>query len=246
MSYNYYRSSAPSTWGTSNYRFGYPPEPLFRPQPTWGGLDYYQAHALNPDPIMYHRIREGRYDTEGVGLHEARHWHRQAYGGFGDIRSLSPRDIGHAAAYEAYRIWIHNRTISDLRSDGGERREAFIALAVAEVSHIFPTGQVYHERRKFREACETAAATASTIFHTVSPKRHSAVVFPHLICSRCSWMKTNSPAEATFLPAHSVELVLLQVMNFLTISTLSTSAQCHTDRNAIVVVALRFLSILAR
>jgi len=81
---------------------------------------------------MYHRIREGRYDTEGVGLHEARHWHRQAYGGFGDIRSLSSREIGHAAGYEAYRIWIHNQSISDLRSDFGQRREAFIALAVAE------------------------------------------------------------------------------------------------------------------
>jgi len=194
MSYNYYRSSAPSTWGTSNYRFGYPPEPLFRPQPTWGGLDYYQAHALNPDPIMYHRIREGRYDTEGVGLHEARHWHRQAYGGFGDIRSLSPRDIGHAAAYEAYRIWIHNRTISDLRSDGGERREAFIALAVAEVSHIFPTGQVYHERRKFREACETAAATASTIFHTLDEDEFSSG--SHL--SPGSFRRAGSPSSDEF------------------------------------------------
>jgi len=82
--------------------------------------------------MMYHRIREGRYDTEGVGLHEARHWHRQAYGGFGDIRTLSPREIGHAAGYEAYRIWIHNRSMSDSRSDFGQRREAFIALAVAE------------------------------------------------------------------------------------------------------------------
>lgn len=68
---SYYRSSAPSTWGTSNYRFNQPPEPHFRPQPTCepdsilthqqyspphlhdiqgGGLDYYQAHAINPDP----------------------------------------------------------------------------------------------------------------------------------------------------------------------------------------------------
>lgn len=123
--------------------------------------------------MLYNRIREGMYDTEGVGLNEARHWHRQAYGGFGDIRALSPRDMGHAAAYEAYRIWIHNRSISDLRSDPGERREAFIALAIAEVSHIFPSGQVHHERRKFREACETAAATASTIFHTLDDDLYS-------------------------------------------------------------------------
>lgn len=173
MAHNYYRSSAPSTWGTSNYRFGYPPEPLFRPQHTCefhsiptsrrrsrnthparhsrgrarllsGSLheprSVSETHGyLNPyvNPVarestLYHRIREGLYDAEGVGLHEARHWHRQAYGGFGDIRTLSPRDIGHAAAYEAYRIWIHNRTISDLRSDFGQRREAFVALAIAE------------------------------------------------------------------------------------------------------------------
>ena len=81
---------------------------------------------------MYHRVREGQYETEGVGLREARHWHRQAYGGFGDIRTLAPRDIGHAAAYEAYRIWIHNRSISEMRSDYGLRREAFIAIAIAE------------------------------------------------------------------------------------------------------------------
>ena len=82
--------------------------------------------------MLYHRIREGIYDAEGVGRNEARHWHRQAYGGFGDIRNLSPREMGHAAAYEAYRIWIHNRSISDPRSDPGQRREAFIALAIAE------------------------------------------------------------------------------------------------------------------
>lgn len=80
---------------------------------------------------MYRRIREGGYDAEGAGLNEARHWHRQAYGGFGDIRMLSPREMGHAAAYEAYRIWLHNRYIGDQR-DFGQRREAFLALAVAE------------------------------------------------------------------------------------------------------------------
>jgi hypothetical protein len=40
--------------------------------------------------------------------------------------------MGHAAAYEAYRIWIHNRSMGEARSDYGQRREAFIALAIAE------------------------------------------------------------------------------------------------------------------
>ena len=82
--------------------------------------------------MLYHRIREGRYDAEGVGLSEARHWHRMAYGGFGDVRALSSRELGNAAAYEAYRIWIHNRSLGEARSDFGQRREAFLALAVAE------------------------------------------------------------------------------------------------------------------
>lgn len=84
--------------------------------------------------MLYHRIREGIYDAEGVSLDEAKHWHRQAYGGFGDIRALAPREMGHAAAYEAYRKWIHNRSMSDPRSDHGQRREAFIGFAIAEGS----------------------------------------------------------------------------------------------------------------
>ena len=62
---------------------------------------YLNSHVnlVAHESVMYHRIREGRYDAESVRPHEARHWHRQAYGGFGEIRALSSRDIGHAAAY---------------------------------------------------------------------------------------------------------------------------------------------------
>lgn len=46
---------------------------------------------------------------------------------------MHPTDIGHAAAYEAYRTWIHNRSIYEpLSGDTHRQREGLIGLAVAE------------------------------------------------------------------------------------------------------------------
>jgi len=85
-----------------------------------------------------------------VGLHEARHWHRQAYGAVvrsprsyavpfltdsiqNGLETLSAAEIGHAAAYEAYRTWIHNRSMYEpLSSDTERQREALTGLSVAE------------------------------------------------------------------------------------------------------------------
>jgi hypothetical protein len=51
----------------------------------------------------------------------------------GDIEQMEAEEIGHAAAYEAHRIWIHNPQIYESVLAGTEqRREAFIALAIAE------------------------------------------------------------------------------------------------------------------
>ena len=70
---------------------------------------------------------------------------------------------------------------------------------------------MHHEQRKFREVCETAAATASTIFHTVSSTPCSSwSPSPDPIQSPCSWMTTGIPAEATSLPPpHPVNLAAL-------------------------------------
>ena len=115
------------------------------------------------------------------------------------------------------------------------------------VSHIFPIGQVNHERRKIRESCEYAAATASTIFHTVSPTRYcSKLAFSDLTRSHCSLVMTGIPAEATCLPAHSVDLVLPQVTNMTTICMPLTSAPCRTDRITSVVAVPRSPSTPAR
>jgi len=46
---------------------------------------------------------------------------------------MQPNEIGHAAAYEAYRTWIHNSSIHEpLSGDIERQREALTGLAVAE------------------------------------------------------------------------------------------------------------------
>lgn len=46
---------------------------------------------------------------------------------------MRPTEIGHAAAYEAYRTWIHNSSIYEpLSGDLERQREGLIGLAIAE------------------------------------------------------------------------------------------------------------------
>lgn len=46
---------------------------------------------------------------------------------------LTPTEIGHAAAYEAYRIWVNNSSAREpLVGDIGKQREGLIGLAIAE------------------------------------------------------------------------------------------------------------------
>ena len=52
---------------------------------------------------------------------------------------MQPHEIGHAAAYEAYRTWIHNSSIYEpLSGDIDRQREALTGLAVAEGSLLDP------------------------------------------------------------------------------------------------------------
>lgn len=51
----------------------------------------------------------------------------------GDLNKLLPEELGHAAAYEAYRKFIHHSSMREPLSAEPERqREALIALAMAE------------------------------------------------------------------------------------------------------------------
>ena len=52
---------------------------------------------------------------------------------------MQPHEIGHAAAYEAYRTWIHNSSIYEpLSGDIERQREALTGLAVAEGPFLDP------------------------------------------------------------------------------------------------------------
>ncbi|CAK5281364.1 unnamed protein product [Mycena citricolor] len=166
MAYNYYRQNTPD-WGTSQLQFGRPPAPTFQPQPNWGGMDYYNAHAVNPETSMYDhawgRVRShaGSALELGVGKHEARHWHRRAYGGL-----MLPSDIGHAAAYEAYRTWTHNSSLYEpLSSEIERQREGLVGLAVAEASRLLQFSNRAWDAYARRDASDAAAATASILFY---------------------------------------------------------------------------------
>jgi hypothetical protein len=55
----------------------------------------------------------------------------------GELSRMLPEDIGHAAAYEAYRTWIHNSSIYEpLSGDIARQREGLIGLAIAEGSPL--------------------------------------------------------------------------------------------------------------
>jgi hypothetical protein len=168
MNYNQYRNSG--GWGTNQYQFPAPLAPSFQPQPSWGGMDYFRAHAASPDMSLYdhawNRVRN--YSGSGglgIGQNEARHWHRRAYGGLGNATQMLPEELGHAAAYEAYRTWMHNSSMYEpLSGDLERQREALIGLAIAEATRLLAFSGRSRDGYSRTEACETAAATASVIF----------------------------------------------------------------------------------
>ncbi|KAG7090851.1 hypothetical protein E1B28_009933 [Marasmius oreades] len=179
MAHSHYQQYSPTSWGTNQFQFGAPPVPTFHPQSSWGGVDFYRAHAPSSDTSLFdhawNRVRNYHdYDSLGVGVHEARHWHSRAYGGMGDLAQMLPQEIGHAAAYEAYRTWIHNTNMYEpLSGDRERQREGMIGLAVAEATRLLqfsPRGMDPYTRQ---EAAEAAAATASELYYW-SRDRHEA------------------------------------------------------------------------
>ncbi|KAJ3518108.1 hypothetical protein NLJ89_g53 [Agrocybe chaxingu] len=174
MAYTYYQQSGQPGWGTNHFQFGPPPTPAFQPQPSWGGHDFYRAHAATADPYLFdhawNRVREyggAPAGGIGVGLHEARHWHRRAYG-MNEISYMDAHEIGHAAAYEAYRTWIHNSSMYEpLSGDIERQREALTGLAVAEATRLIQfSGRALDQYARLA-ATEAAAHTASYIFYQV-------------------------------------------------------------------------------
>jgi len=166
MAYEYYQSRGHG-WGTDQYEFVPPPRPSFQPQPSWGGYDYFRAHAISPDPSLYdyasNRVRD--YPTSGAGYHEAKIWHNRAYSGQVELSQLSPYEIGHAAAYEACRNWRYNNSLYEsIGGDYERQREALIGLAMAEATRLWHYSGRALDRGGREAACEAAAATAQAIY----------------------------------------------------------------------------------
>ncbi|KAG1865837.1 hypothetical protein DFJ58DRAFT_770487 [Suillus subalutaceus] len=159
MSYPYYQSTL-NGWGSNQLQFGRPPPIQFQPQPS--------SHAPHIDPTIFNQVYGRMFNADvapvGVGINEARVWHRRGYGGLCAISALSPQEIGYASAYEAYRFWIHNIALYEPFGAEIERqKEAFTGLAIAEAIKMYmisnPADTDY-----YIPACEAAAATALHIF----------------------------------------------------------------------------------
>jgi hypothetical protein len=163
MSFNHYRHNP--GWGTQQFQLGAPPLPGYQPLSSWTGQDFYSAHALGADPYLYQNtISRMSSGMGGVGKHEARHWHRRAYAGLGEVAHMMPQEIGIAAAYEAYRqIKYSTNVYQNLYTDYERQREAMRAIAVAEAQRLwYDTGRAM-DQYGIQMACDAAAATASRI-----------------------------------------------------------------------------------
>ncbi|KAI0743888.1 hypothetical protein C8Q80DRAFT_867012 [Daedaleopsis nitida] len=165
MAYNYYQTQVPG-WGTSQFQFGAPPRPGFQPQPSWKGYDFYNAHAMNPDPGLFDNIMTRIRNGLGLGIShsDARHWHKKVYSGLVPLTQLLPEDIGAAAAYEAYRTWKHNSFLYEpLSADRERQREGLSGMAIAETQRLWQYSQRALDTYNLRAACEAAASVASVL-----------------------------------------------------------------------------------
>lgn len=145
----------------------------FQPQSTWGGIDYYRAHALNPETSLYEdawgRVRDRNSlanDGLGIGMDEARHRHRRAYEIPGEINRMSPTEIGHAAAYEAYKTWLRNSAMYEVVGEDRERqREGLVGIAVAEVTRLLQYSAHQADGYAQTIAADAAAHTVTVLFY---------------------------------------------------------------------------------
>ncbi|KAJ3481739.1 hypothetical protein NLI96_g7454 [Meripilus lineatus] len=171
MAYQYYQT-AHQGWGSAPVQFGAPPVPTFQPTPAWGGWDYYNAHAINPDRSLWHSIYDRVRSFTGNGgmsRHRARSWHTRIYSGLVNLGQVLPAEIGAAAAYEAYRNWRHHHSVlySPLGGRREREREALAGMAVAEATRLWQYSGRSMDTYGLRAALESAALTASRISYRV-------------------------------------------------------------------------------
>jgi len=139
--------------------------PSYQPQPSWTGQDFYSAHALGGDPLLYQdTISRFSSGMGGFGKHEAKMWHLRAYGGLGEVTHMPPQEVGAAAAYEAYRQIKYGTSMYQfLYSDYERQREALRGLAIAEIVRLWQDTGRGHDQYGMQVACDAAAATAYQI-----------------------------------------------------------------------------------
>ncbi|KLO07798.1 hypothetical protein SCHPADRAFT_909162 [Schizopora paradoxa] len=148
-----------------------PPQPLYQPQSSWSGSDYYRAQAQATDPSLYEYGFQqiGRRNVlqgggMGAGIEEAKILHRRAY--FGEMKMMMPADIGAAAAYEAWRNWstYQGTYMQPLSADPERQREAFIGIAIGEAARLWGYTSNPMDTQGRLAAVEGASATAARIF----------------------------------------------------------------------------------
>ncbi|KAF5351757.1 hypothetical protein D9756_007412 [Leucocoprinus leucothites] len=147
-------------------------QPSVQAGPYWNPQDYSppRAASFTPTQVLNNgrssydyvaeRVRDNPGGPQSVDLSEAKHWYRQAYQQ-GLLDGLSSWELGHAAAYRAYRIL---RDDPPIHGSPGNERETLIGLAVAEASKLIRQSGREREADANTAASETSARTASRIF----------------------------------------------------------------------------------
>jgi len=124
-----------------------------------------QRSDCNRYPYDYgsERVRDNQDGPPSLGLSEARRLHRHVYynTSLGELSRLSPAELGHAAAYQAYVKVMDDPPVP--RNIEYER-EVLIGLAVSEASRLAQQGGREQDTYSCSAASEAAARTASRIF----------------------------------------------------------------------------------
>jgi hypothetical protein len=103
---------------------------------------------------------------------------------------MQPEEIGHAAAYQAYRSWLQNGSMYDVLGDSERQREGLVGIAVAEgqahldnvviiglssaVTRLLQHSVRPMDRYSQSLAAEAAAQTVTGLFYQVC-RRFSSV-----------------------------------------------------------------------
>lgn len=182
----------------------------FQPQSTWGGIDYYRAHATNAETSLYEdawgRVRDWDNSSSSLaaGMDEARRSHRRAYGNPREINHMMPEEIGHAAAFQAYSTWLQNNAMYDVLGDRERQREGLVGIAVAEVTRLLQNSTRQFDRYTQSLAAEAAAHTVTRLLYRGEGDYPGAQMmpgsFPGSVGGEDSWHRSRSRSRHRHSP----------------------------------------------